>query len=1236
MYSGLKIDTSVRASGPSSSRAGSRSHTPALELHPGVKGRVRSDSTASNSSSLSIVSPTSSSTNGSSASLPLQYQEDSFEEPPSSPSSPYLEETVRLAPEYVLAMHDYAPQHQSATCLSFHAGQIIHVLNRDTSGWWDGELDGRRGWFPSNYVSSHVDSIKEEELPETPARQRPGHSHSMSTSSVTSWTTTSSGDSKRHARRPSTTEAMGSDVDSYCPPLMTDLLHGLSILQNAVRANRMAHFRPSTAYIISSVRAILTTTQCLPKDAPLLQRFPVLAMERKRILSVLAALVTQAKKASDTQEEEDNREYEIEVMLRLGGQVFAYVRRFLAVAVQCGLDLPDRRDSILSISSSTDTALDDRGRDPFPNSDSFPLENADSDKPAAMQFIANSGSNLRAKSPAAQYVRQQTREMEDGYDDAGMPLLPHRSAKKLNQAKFPLRDRIIARHRPGMSSVDSTSSSSSLSSVDSNAPKVNFPAGPTSAVQVLDALRATHDRYLSTIAAFIGHAHSHSRTSHASSTGHMYDLVREIVENVCKLLTIVEAVLQHPDIPAQKLINLRHAKDGLYMVTSQLAESVRLLTISSASALSEEDEKQLLLRSATAALKAGADCVAAVKVCLGLNRSVGGPFVINFPVQGEVAPSSPSGFVKQLPSSQLHALEGYSPHGVAEEDLTIQARTPSPSWSKLRGSSSGSDQSILSQLSSQHSEDTTVTTPDDNKPLPPLTISDFPVEPDLYHRPRHLRVQTMEQHGRLPAVPLDIIHETSVDPIAWMFLHDHPQDEVAYNSEGVLVGASLDVLVEKMTPHGSIVDHTFATVFFMTFRLFSTPLELVEKLVARYNLQPPPGITEEDECIWQRQKGSPMRLRVSNFVKTWVESNWRLADQVALPALSRFAKEIISIQYPAPAHRILESLGKVLQHADVAISPRDTRPRDLGLAINPPSAPMPSEIPRPSMTKTLLAALRGKNFASIAITDFDSLELARQLTIMECNLYCAILPDEVLETGQEGAKAPVTVKSVTTLSTLVTGWVAESILSEQDVKKRTALVKFFIKVADRCTSINNFSTSRSILAALDSSTISRLHQTWTGIPQKNKLQLEALRKLADHGRNYHEYRSRLRNTAPPAVPFLGLYLTDVTFCREGNQSYRVSPRNPNKKLINFNKYHKLARIVQDMQRFQVPYNLKAITEVHEFLNVAFENSKRNGDLQDLYRRSLQIEPKQPADAPPVSDMRQLFNWTTRTQVGAPT
>ena len=62
-------------------------------------------------------------------------------------------------------MHDYTPQVENATCLSFRAGQVIHVLNYDNSGWWDGELDGRRGWFPSNYVTSEVGLLTEEELP---------------------------------------------------------------------------------------------------------------------------------------------------------------------------------------------------------------------------------------------------------------------------------------------------------------------------------------------------------------------------------------------------------------------------------------------------------------------------------------------------------------------------------------------------------------------------------------------------------------------------------------------------------------------------------------------------------------------------------------------------------------------------------------------------------------------------------------------------------------------------------------------------------------------------------------------------------------------------------------------------------------------------------------------------------------------------------------------------------------
>lgn len=39
-----------------------------------------------------------------------------------------------------------------------------------------------------------------------------------------------------------------------------------------------------------------------------------------------------------------------------------------------------------------------------------------------------------------------------------------------------------------------------------------------------------------------------------------------------------------------------------------------------------------------------------------------------------------------------------------------------------------------------------------------------------------------------------------------------------------------------------------------------------------------------------------------------------------------------------------------------------------------------------------------------------------------------------------------------------------------------------------------------------------------------------------------------------------------------------------------------------MQRFQVPYNLKHIPEVQQYLTVQFDQAKNAGDLQDLYRR----------------------------------
>ena len=49
----------------------------------------------------------------------------------------------------------------------------------------------------------------------------------------------------------------------------------------------------------------------------------------------------------------------------------------------------------------------------------------------------------------------------------------------------------------------------------------------------------------------------------------------------------------------------------------------------------------------------------------------------------------------------------------------------------------------------------------------------------------------------------------------------------------------------------------------------TTPAELMESLIARYNLLPPAGLPQDDMIMWQHRKGLPVRLRVANVLKAW-------------------------------------------------------------------------------------------------------------------------------------------------------------------------------------------------------------------------------------------------------------------------------------------------------------------------------------------------------------------------------
>lgn len=55
-------------------------------------------------------------------------------------------------PPPVEAVVEFSYEAQQDDELSLTVGDIIVNIRRDDGGWWEGELGGRRGFFPDNFV----------------------------------------------------------------------------------------------------------------------------------------------------------------------------------------------------------------------------------------------------------------------------------------------------------------------------------------------------------------------------------------------------------------------------------------------------------------------------------------------------------------------------------------------------------------------------------------------------------------------------------------------------------------------------------------------------------------------------------------------------------------------------------------------------------------------------------------------------------------------------------------------------------------------------------------------------------------------------------------------------------------------------------------------------------------------------------------------------------------------------
>jgi hypothetical protein len=341
-------------------------------------------------------------------------------------------------------------------------------------------------------------------------------------------------------------------------------------------------------------------------------------------------------------------------------------------------------------------------------------------------------------------------------------------------------------------------------------------------------------------------------------------------------------------------------------------------------------------------------------------------------------------------------------------------------------------------------------------------------------------------------------------------------EDLTYNKDRQITGGTLPALIEKLTVHDATPDAVFVATFYLTFRLFTTPRDFAQALVDRF------------DSVGAVPGAMPVRLRVYNVFKGWLESHWRkTSDNDALEIIINFADSRLKALLPAAANRLQELADKV-SDLDVPLVPRLVSGMASSTTYSPPEMPIPS----PTMTRSQLGALKTAltpGGAPVSILDFDPLELARQFTLKESKMFCSIRPEELIaqEWTKKSGSIAVNVLAMSSLSTDLAHLVAETILDVHDIKKRAVVIKHWIKIADRCLELNNYDSLMAIMCTMNTSTIVRLKRTWELVSHKTKNVLEHLRSVIDVSKNHAVLRARLRGHVPPCLPFLGTYLTDV-------------------------------------------------------------------------------------------------------------
>ncbi|XP_055227691.1 ral guanine nucleotide dissociation stimulator-like 3 isoform X2 [Gorilla gorilla gorilla] len=472
-------------------------------------------------------------------------------------------------------------------------------------------------------------------------------------------------------------------------------------------------------------------------------------------------------------------------------------------------------------------------------------------------------------------------------------------------------------------------------------------------------------------------------------------------------------------------------------------------------------------------------------------------------------------------------------------------------------------------------------------------------------------------------------------PIANTFLHYRT------SKVRVLRAARLERLVGELVSGDREQDPSFMPAFLATYRTFVPTARLLGFLLPPVPPPPPTGVEIKKTAVQDLSFNKNLRAVVS-VLGSWLQDHPQ--DFRDPPAHSDLGSVRTFLGWAAPGSAEAQKAEKLLEDF-LEEAEREQEEEPPQVWTGPPRVAQTSDL---HSSEACAEEEEGLMPQGPQLLDFSVDEVAEQLTLMDLELFSKVRPYECLgsvwsQRDRPGAAgASPTVRATVAQFNTVTGCVLGSVLGAPGLAapQRAQRLEKWIRIAQRCRELRNFSSLRAILSALQSNPIYRLKRSWGAVSREPLSTFRKLSQIFSDENNHLSSREILfqeeategsqeeDNTPgslppkppPGPVPYLGTFLTDLVMLDTALPDVLEGD------LINFEKRRKeweiLARI-QQLQRRCQSYTLSPHPPILAALHAQHQLTE-----EQSYRLSWVIEPPA-ASCPSSPRIRRRISLTKR-------